>query len=587
MEEAIEKYGLKIWEHPDLIDAYCENGADVVLNCIDTMFKYLFTVIEGSHKKIQTLDTSKVVSTIEAYRLGIEKIDHLTRLNDMQLDIMRRTMEKRHEYSKALINDRSSMLSQLDLITPKRLPQLPNEIIAQIFRRLYLDDSWFNRNTTIGHFIADNGTPEDWKNLVRREVPVVMVEDGSVNSCLFFSREEAQDVIGFRPTIVSPLSEESILSGSQVTVWVDPTLWPKFSEQLHNARQWDNLFIESSGYRVTSQSRTAMMNDLIQKFGNKLAGIRQLFIYLEDDDSGESDRHLSSWYTSAAEDNSYSTLSTPCLRVARVPFPLIPGLRQFLSQITDLEFTIPGNSLRTNFNVVVDVLRSHADTIVCLKISDEARLSSWNMQSDDEDDDTKLPLVPRGERHVVLFSRLKRLVLQKFPERVLLDALTAFDCPVISSVSVEMGIYRPWPLQVGNQEDSKQFSANFLQAAFPSVECVAVKLFSYKKDLLFFEDFAKPDGNGMWLFPHLTTLEFGDMPPHFMKTLLDISRGQSARFCRDSGPILVVILRRFSSRIVAESRGHADHPTPHPDSARDSSSRYELPFCVSRICFSA
>ncbi len=44
------------------------------------------------------------------------------------------------------------------------------------------------------------------------------------------------------------------------------------------------------------------------------------------------------------------------------------------------------------------------------------------------------------------------------------------------------------------------------------------------------------------------------------------SGGQSARFCRDSGMILVVILARFCSRIKPESCGHSDHPVLQHDS---------------------
>ena len=51
--------------------------------------------------------------------------------------------------------------------------------------------------------------------------------------------------------------------------------------------------------------------------------------------------------------------------------------------------------------------------------------------------------------------------------------------------------------------------------------------------------------------------------------------GQSARFRRDSDPILLAILVRFWSRIVAESRGYSDHPFTDDDSRLDLFARYQ------------
>lgn len=63
------------------------------------------------------------------------------------------------------------------------------------------------------------------------------------------------------------------------------------------------------------------------------------------------------------------------------------------------------------------------------------------------------------------------------------------------------------------------------------------------------------------------------------------SRGQSARFCRDSDPILKAILARFWMRIVPESRGRIDHPIRPADSWRDSSLRHGHPCCIPTVCF--
>ncbi|KLO07789.1 hypothetical protein SCHPADRAFT_633102 [Schizopora paradoxa] len=269
--------------------------------------------------------------------------------------------------------------------------------------------------------------------------------------------------------------------------------------------------------------RMAAVNDLIRRFGDKLAGLRRLVIQPFDDYT-EPRSHVPSWDPVDAE-NILDTLTTPKLRDARIPFKLIPGLRQILSQITDLQFGIPRDALKMNFNVVVADLRPHADTIIRLEISDEARVESWNLDSDLEDDVAQPPSIPHGQRHVVQSPRLKQLILQKFPESVLLDAIMAFDCQVISTISIEMGPYRPRtrPGQDRDQRDLLRFSAGFLHKTYPFIACISVKFLTYKEELLFFERFAEPDDNGKWLFPRLTALEFRDMPPHFMKPLLNIA----------------------------------------------------------------
>ena len=63
--------GLQIWNHPEVIDSYCEDGAKNVLDYVETMLKGLRRIIEETYEKVQLSCVALTMIRIESESPGL------------------------------------------------------------------------------------------------------------------------------------------------------------------------------------------------------------------------------------------------------------------------------------------------------------------------------------------------------------------------------------------------------------------------------------------------------------------------------------------------------------------------------------
>ncbi len=100
----------------------------------------------------------------------------LIHIKSMQLEVFRRAIEVNQDDLNALVEERSSLLTQADIKhASKSLPTLPIETIAQIFSYLYWMEhlvSLSDNKTTLQRLLNDSGTTVNWRNVIQSQIPI-------------------------------------------------------------------------------------------------------------------------------------------------------------------------------------------------------------------------------------------------------------------------------------------------------------------------------------------------------------------------------------------------------------------------------
>ncbi len=84
------------------------------------------------------------------------------------------------------------------------------------------------------------------------------------------------------------------------------------------------------------------MEYLLQNYAHKLAGVERLDIFPSDDDSAT---EYPSWDPLEVKEFDKDQVIPSKIYSASLPLRLLPGLRPFLHQVTDLQFGIPADAL--------------------------------------------------------------------------------------------------------------------------------------------------------------------------------------------------------------------------------------------------
>lgn len=168
----------------------------------------------------------------------------------MQADVLRRAMESTRQDLKSLADDRRNHFLQIDnhLMSShlrSKLPRLPEEILSRIFSMLYISETdvhW--ESQTIHRMLQDTEAPDEWKEIVRRGVPIVVANlaDDEYDRYL----DGIEHVVGSAPRLLSATNLDDIEDVTQtpVSVLIHTENWPSGEElQSLDRVRWNNLIV--------------------------------------------------------------------------------------------------------------------------------------------------------------------------------------------------------------------------------------------------------------------------------------------------------------------------------------------------------
>lgn len=419
--------------------------------------------------------------SLDGHRLAIDGIDSLLRLEGLKLDVLRRAMDCQQETIHTLNGDRCTHLKLADeclasAVTSRPYPFLPEEIIVRICNFLYYLGGEESQSTA-RRFVDDPDTPDSWRRLILRDIPVVFSGESEFETHRdpYFSLRVA-NIVGWDPVVYSmhQLSNNDVrLHGRSITLLVNPKGWQALAEELPKICQfpWRNLILSLDLF-WNGEDRMAIMNTFIQNYGHKFACLDRLDIYpfLDNSITTDEDRLWDPLHVLETQD------IVPKLRSALLHLSLLPILHQFLSAITTLEIGIPGDesALSMNFTDVYNILKPLANTLVSLILRDDTRNSRWTQESRPRNGDAVSFPVTNVHGNYVTFPQLKRLDLNQIAECIIVHAIRILDCPSLSEITIRTG----WDEHKGDVE-CPRFSASLLHQMHPSLECVTVALQDY------------------------------------------------------------------------------------------------------------
>ncbi len=399
----------------------------------------------------------------------------LTRLAGIQLEVLRRATERKEKDLKGLVVEKSNYLTHAnEQLISKSLPSLPSEIIAQIFRSLYLIESrsvasaeiLFDQysQSTVWAFVNDKHTPEDWRSIIQSEVPVVVTQAQVGHELSELHLREAHTLLGTRPRTFQPQGLDNGILSSSTTVLVTAEGWPELKKGLGDlcGFPWRCLIfahLPKAHEVLNAQLELAMVNTIFAECGHKIADLERLVILPFKISEGDDVYRVGQ---SAGEPSAFNILKdrAPKLRVASLPLPLLlwPGLRHYLSRVTDLKvFILP---LR-DFEKISVYFRPFSDTLVKLTLLEGRR-------------DKNFPLID-GVGSPISFSRLESLSIQAsdYAQWIIWNALSCINCPTLITLSRS----HHQASSIGLPD--RRISAIFLHTKFPLLESYNITLGNY------------------------------------------------------------------------------------------------------------
>ncbi len=404
----------------------------------------------------------------------MDKINMLIHIKSMQLEVFRRAIEVNQDDLNALVEERSSLLTQADIKhASKSLPTLPIETIAQIFSYLYWMEhlvSLSDNKTTLQRLLNDSGTTVNWRNVIQSQIPIQV---SIVGAGAQFMTNGDSNLVGPHPKILLTHQldghSEALLKRPSTAIFATALEWANLTNYFENTCQfpWHNLVLSPCGYPVESpEKRTEIMKMFMLIYGRKLADLERLEFYPFHPYNG-----VVLDASPLAKDFDGHSIIAPKLRVVRVPLQLLPGLRPILSNITVLETSAVDHPepLKTHIQVdtLLKMLEPYSNTLMSLTITD-TNVSSIRKRRSVNIGETPSPTpVPKPRYRQFAFPRLKRLKLIYFAEYAVQDMVSAMDLPSLSHFSFTVA----WD----DQRDDG-VSIALLHNSFPRLECLAMDL---------------------------------------------------------------------------------------------------------------
>lgn len=424
----------------------------------------------------------------------MDKTGLLINLVNIQVEVLRRVMERKQEDLMNLASEKSVHLTNANnQLQSKLLPSLPVEIITQIFCSLYFIESSEKRprNSTLWALMDDSRTPTDWQRFIQDCIPTMATEtrlSADWSELHPDSRLTIQSLLGAQPNNISPGVINSIASSSlPATVLMIANDWPILTERWDDLCQipWHCLVLADSfdGSR-TEGFELAMLNEVVEKFRRKLSEIDSLVV-----STNELEGPVSKYKKEQDEEYDHPYIEdqlvarnrkvhVPKLRTASLPLRLLrnPGLRPYLNLLTELEVDIPSDvqAQKMKFDRICVDLQPFSATLVKLRLSDVRRSFRWRF-SHNFGNPYELPSID-GSFCQTLFPKLRSLSLKNFVGCIAWDAIRCLDCPLLTELSINLDTF---------DDISEDFpSAASLHGRFPSVQTIILPVKDYPVGLL-------------------------------------------------------------------------------------------------------
>ncbi|KLO15453.1 hypothetical protein SCHPADRAFT_262414 [Schizopora paradoxa] len=502
------------WTSHQSIEAYCAHQTELLLKYRDELFEEMEKAVQDEYDRGLAAE-----GHIEAKRQGMDKTKMLVHLKNMQLEVIRRAMSSTRGDLDALTKERADLLSQIgDTLASRSLPTLPDETITHIFSYLYwmedysfLDDHPWGRNpdsgikTTLRRLLDDVGTPSGWKDIIYRQIPIVLVAK-SKDVDYVRAVPGLRNLVGAHPTIhlMHEPKDEELMRRPSTTILVDTSDFSEAVKGLESVREfpWRNL-IFFTGTRVRGEGVGEMMEVFMKNYAFKFADL----ITLEFPYSGcynESDLNLGAFLRGCTEAHSQAQAEflTCSLKTVRAPILLLPGLRPFLSNITVLEagISLAKDSAQRSVSNLLECLQPCSHSLSNLTVT----IVAPNYRPDGSQQDT----TDTGGRRKgnLTLPHLKQLRFEAVPNRIVEDILSSTNIPSLSHLSFT----RCNAVFGGNQFDGSPFiSTVLLHESFPTLESISFGYWDGRQYAKFFSSLASPDANGTWLLPRLDAIQFG------------------------------------------------------------------------------
>ncbi|KLO15443.1 hypothetical protein SCHPADRAFT_938682 [Schizopora paradoxa] len=453
--------------------------------------------------------------SIKEQRRDVDRSCMLLHINSMQLEIFRRAAQTKQEESSALAAEKYRLIARIDDqqgSTP--LSTLPNEVLAQIFSHLYwsdaipaaqpgLFDPFFDRRTTLQRLVDDGDTPVEWKGFINQQIPCAITNFGNIRRWGLFEPR-----FGPHPRVL-PMSDlhensEDVWSRPSTTIVIDLFEGLGVVEHLEKIRlkPWRNVLISEFVSTKSSSVALKIAKSILQNFGNKLANLDSLEFY-ETPQNAFGGGFFEAQASLSIENNESDGLAsqfTSRLPHASLPSHLLPLFHPILSTISDLETTIP-----TDY--VFGIPTSNVDDLLLLLTLCSSTLQSMTLINGQ----SSTPSSRSRVRQRLPFSQLKKLNIDSSAENIVVDILTAIDCPSLRHLTLNISPIAPGDIILSGDSDggtNDPISAIFLHNIIPDIEHISLGFGNLEQDEQFLSDLANPNESGKWVFPSLDSMKF-------------------------------------------------------------------------------
>lgn len=362
---------------------------------------------------------------------------------EMHLDVLRRAMELKYDEIEALTIRMHECIGDVNwTLRSKPLPDLPFEVIRRIFSFLYpierLDTNE-ERQTTLRRFVEDPETSDGWKEVIRRDIPVLFTD---VPTHRYFPiREHTHHIVGPHPTLL-PVNRgleagegrPDISQGTQVSMLLGAHPPDEHLQSLisSNTFEWHNLFINSSS------RDDDFTPDILDNCRSILPNLQRLevsqnsFTSLTHQEAVDKARRLQR--LQLVERGADDSISPWRLRFAKIPFPLLPVLHSAMAELTHLDLTLSENII--DLKEVLDGLNDLPSHVFHLSLENQTPLwiPSEPERFADVSDSHHYP--------VAILPNVKSLKMHEFSGNVARTLIKSLDCPSLESFSCSQLRYR-------------------------------------------------------------------------------------------------------------------------------------------------
>ncbi|KLO15439.1 hypothetical protein SCHPADRAFT_902336 [Schizopora paradoxa] len=497
-----------LWTCHRSIEAFCAQRTEELLHSVDALVAEIRCEVDAVNNPV-LMDNNGcaplVPTSIKDQRDASDRIRMLMHVNSIQLEVLRRATQHKQDEANALATQKSNLTAQIDESrTPSVLPTLPNEIIEHIFSYLYwLEDSRLpdhpaDSGTTLQKLLADDDTSDEWKKLINRQIPCLLKTSGADANVQMFG-----PYLGPHPRVMSfqDLTRETndIVGRPSTTIVINLSDGMQTTEILEGIRHkpWNDVFISGFGETRASVSPSEVIKSLVEKFGEKLAGLNRLQLV---ENSWSTFNETFHAYAGASTDASGTGLPPPELAHIRAHLPprLLPLFRSVLHSVSNLETIIPSSFDSGEMMSDIDALFQESRLALCS--NNLSSLTITNVLS-------SLPSGKARKRRRLSFPRLKHLCLKSFTKGNILDVLGAMDCPSLSHFTLILQTIPPSDMDPREDRECP-VTASLLHKMFPNLEFISAGLGELDADAQFLSGLACPDESGNWMLPLLDSMKF-------------------------------------------------------------------------------